>query len=203
MSDERGPGARTIELVMSAWQRAQAGLTADAMLEEDERAVLLPDDGIADTVDAVDAVLRRLGRAILFAGLRAEEAETLKKAMAFREKRYDARADMLRYTLLDILLLTNRRSFLAPEGTFFVRNVAASVVITDAAALADEYVTETTETVRKPNTAAIKADLDEGVVIDGAVLSNPGHGLTFRAARGPKDGPAAVEPKTPDYTPEA
>lgn len=38
--------------------------------------------------------------------------------------------------------------------------------------------------VRTPDKRALEADLAEGVVIDGATLSNGGYGLTFRRQRG-------------------
>lgn len=185
MSDQRGPGPVTIEKIIAAWQRARAGLATDKTLVSDETVVNLgADDPLIATEADVEAVLRRTIRAMLYARLRAREADELATVLQSRKARYEQRRKLLRETLLDMLLALQRQSFQAPEGTASLRAVAASVVITDLDALPNIYVTEEITTRRVPDKKALHADLIEGVVIEGAVLSNSGVTLAFHPARG-------------------
>jgi hypothetical protein len=180
-SDERGPGPSTIERVVAAWQRAQAGLAADDNLVSDETvvSVTMPDGEQIET--DVEKIIRRMVRAMLYASLRETEAKELKSAMQLREQRYKTRGEMIRRELLDIMTITERGQVVAPEGTLSLRELQRSVVILDAEVIPDEYVT--VETVRHPDRRKMYEDLIEGVVIAGAVLSNGGKGLAFRRAR--------------------
>ena len=189
MPDDRGPSAVTIERVMAAWQRTRDGLAADEMLASDEAMVT-----VEMTTEAeldVDTVLKRIVTAMLFASLRETEAGKQEKAMQARKARYKTRKELLRRELLDILLETKRRRFVAPEGTVGTKRIPGSVVITDEELIPDEYVTE--KVVRTPNKEALHADLAEGVVIAGAAMSNGGWGLTWRPQRGADDTAATVE----------
>lgn len=188
-SDDRGPSGMTIERVISAWQRARDGLAADEMLASDEMMVSTGTDLDLANVN-VDQVLRRLVTAMLFASLRETEAKDLAKAMQARAARYERRNELLRAELLNILLVLERRVFVATEGTVTVKRVAGSVVITDEEALPDDYVNK--KIVRTPDRRALHADLVEGVVIAGASLSNGGFSLTFRRQRGAGDDAAVT-----------
>ena len=183
-NDDRGPGPATIERVMAAWQRTRDGLAADEMLASDEAtvSVALTEAEREQAQADVDTVLKRITSAMLFASLRETEADELSKAMQARKVRYKERGEMLRRELLDILLLLGRPRFVATEGTVSVRSIPGSVVITDAELIPDQYMVE--KIVRTPDKRALEADLAEGVVIDGATLSNGGYGLTFRRQRG-------------------
>lgn len=180
-SDERGPGPSTIERVVAAWQRAQAGLAADDNLVSDETVVSLAMSDAEQSAVDVDTILRRMVRAMLYASLRETEAKELKNAMQLREQRYKARGELLRRDIFDILILTQRERFVAPEGTISLRELQRSVVILDAEALPPDYVIERVE--RVPDKRKLYDDLIVGVIISGAALSNGGQGLTFRRAR--------------------
>jgi hypothetical protein len=180
-SDERGPGPSTIERVVAAWQRAQAGLAADDNLVSDETVVTLAMSDAEQSAVDVDTILRRMVRAMLYASLRETEAKELKNAMQQREQRYKARGELLRRDIFDILILTQRERFVAPEGTTSLRDLGRSVVILDLDAIPDEYVT--IETVRHPDKRKMANAMEQGVVITGATLSNGGQGLSFRRAR--------------------
>jgi hypothetical protein len=179
--DERGPGPSTIERVIAAWQRAQAGLAADDNLVSDETVVSLAMSETERSAMDVETILRRMVRAMLYASLRETEADDLEKAMQLRKQRYKTRGELLRRDLLDILILTERERFVAPEGTISLRELQRSVVILDLEAVPDEYVT--VETVRHPDKRKMHDDMIEGVIIAGATLSNGGKGLSFRRAR--------------------
>ena len=181
-NDDRGPGPATIERVIAAWQRAREGLAADEMLASDEATVNVALPTEDQTARDVDAILKRITSAMLFASLRETEADELSKAMAARKARYKQRGEMLRRELLDILLLLGRPRFVATEGTVSVRTIPGSLVITDEELIPDAYMIE--KVVRTPDKRALEADLAQGVVIDGATLSNGGYGLSFRRQRG-------------------
>jgi Siphovirus Gp157 len=188
MDEPSGPGPMTIERVVSAWQRAQAELGADLMLEDDEAAINTalrgtePDAATAENLDA-DQLLRRIVTAMVFAGARVAEAGDLEAALKARKQRYAKREETLRTTLYEIMRALSRVRFPAPEGTASIRAVADTVLITDLEALPPEYVDTRTETIRTPRKAVILSDLLEGVVIAGAVLSPGGTTLAFRAQR--------------------
>ena len=178
--DERGPGPTTIELAIGAWQRTRAALDADDMLTQDELTVTLGPD-LQKTETDVDTILRRMVRAMLYASLREAEAAELEKSMQARKLSYKARGELLRRDLLDILVVTQRNSFVAPEGTLSLRALQRTVIITDEQAVPDEYVD--INIVRVLNKHDIYDDLSEGVVIPGAELSNGGQTLAFRRQR--------------------
>jgi|SRR5579862_5745784 hypothetical protein len=185
-SGERPPSPTTIERVIAAWQRTRDGLTADEQLPTDEHVVRIDDDDpLIETEADVEAVLGRLVRAMLFAQLRASEAADLARAMTARKLRYERRGELIRGTIHDILVATERLSVVTPEGTVALRRIAPSVLILDPALIPDEYIVEKIE--RNPDRRAILADLVEGVVINGCVLSNGGTGLTFYPAKAAPD----------------
>ena len=170
--DERGPGPTTIELAIGAWQRTRAALDADDMLTQDELTVSLGPE-LKQTETDVDTILRRMVRAMLYASLREAEAAELEKSMQARKLRYKARGELLRREMRDILIVTQRNSFAAPEGTLSLRALQRTVII--------EYVD--INIVRVLNKHDIYDDLSEGVVIPGAELSNGGQTLAFRRQR--------------------
>jgi hypothetical protein len=79
----------------------------------------------------------------------------------------------MRATLLDLLQFLGdeyKGGLHLPDVDVDFRKSPVRAVVASAAELPDEYVT--VETVRGPKLAAIKADLEQGVVIPGASLSN-------------------------------
>jgi hypothetical protein len=195
MSDEpRGPGPSTIERCIAAWQRAQAALANDDALQADEGAIASALDSDPFLLPP-DELLRRIVRALNFAVLRKAEATELVGMMQAREMRYERRALALRTELFEVMVALNRQSFPAPEGTVSLRAGKESVLITDEDAIPDEYMI--TSTTRAPDRKAILADLREGVVIDGAALSNGAPSLVFRRQRSIAADAAPVAADTP------
>jgi hypothetical protein len=173
-SDPRAPSGWQIERAMSAWQRLRASLLDDPDLIADE-AVIAAALTAAEAQDPRD-LLDRLIDAAVWTRLRAEEADALADDMTARRDRYAQRLDWLKQTieaLMTELDIPKRRASL---GQTYFGGATQSVVITDEQALADEYVRIT----REPNKTAIRADLDQGVVVEGAVLSNPHRPLVVR-----------------------
>jgi hypothetical protein len=167
MSDIRSPGPSTIERCVAAWQRAQAAIATDDELTIDEQPIASAFD--ADpSILSPDELLRRIVRALVFAEARQQEAKTLVGLLQARQRRYANRAAWLREELLQVMVALERPSFAAPFGTVTLRAGVPSAVIIDEEALPDEYIRIT----RKPDGTKILADLKQGVVIEGAVLSN-------------------------------
>lgn len=160
------------------------------MLATDENAIETAlgeapiDPATVAEIDA-DQLLQRFIRAMLFAKLRAEEAGDLERAIKARKQRYQGREELLRRELMEVMQALARKSFVAVEGTASVRTLPNSVLITDLEAIPGDYVdvTERVVTERKPRREAMLEDLQQGVVIEGAVLAPGGVSLTFRRQR--------------------
>ena len=176
-SDEpRGPSAIAIQQVVSAYQQLLAALSADPDLVDDESAIIA---ALQQSPDAnPDAILDRMLEALAYAQLRVAEAEWIANEAARKKARYTGRADQLRATILAVLEAIQRKRFRSRWGTASVRDGVDRARITDVAQLPDEYVFE--ELVRHPKLPAILADLQEGVVIAGAEISNGGPSLVVR-----------------------
>lgn len=78
-----------------------------------------------------------------------------------------------------ILEAMDERRFELPHGTLSIKAGTSSVVITDEAALSDRFVEVVT--TRKPLKAEIKTALNDGEVVDGAMMSNGFPTLTVRS----------------------
>ena len=180
MSEPHKPGPRTIAACLEAHQRVVQALERDGELAGDEAALcsMLRAD---PNVVSPDELLRRFVGAIAFAEARADEAAAFAKGMKARADRYEARAQAMRDEMLVIMQLLERTSFTgSPFGTVSVRAGRQSVVVLDEEKLPDEYW----RVSRALDRMKLREDLTQGVVIDGAVLSNPMPVLSIRAARG-------------------
>jgi Siphovirus Gp157 len=168
MSDEpRGPSPFTIEQCVGAWQRARAQLAGDPDLADDEAAIanaLGADPGAMHP----DDLIRRIVRAIAFATMRTAEAKALAGTYRARQARYDKRLMVLRSELLDLMQILRYPRFMALEGTVSVARGVPSGVITDEEKIPMKYV----KMIREINKRALNEDLKQGVVVEGAYLSN-------------------------------
>lgn len=165
---ERAPGPSTIERCIAAYQRVRALLEADPNIEMDEQAIKTALDADPSVVQP-DELLRRIVAAIVFSEAREAESKTIAASMTARQQRYGLRSSWLRELLFDVMAALERRSFAAPLAMVSIRAGKASVVITDEQALPDAYI----RTKREPDRVALLADLMQGEIIPGAVLSNP------------------------------
>jgi hypothetical protein len=177
MSDpSRGPGPSTIEQCVAAWQRARGSLAEDDALAEDEAAISSALDSDPMVLHP-DELLRRIVRALTFATLREGEARTLVAIYRARRTRYANRAMILRTEIFDIMQALKRRTFAAPEGTLSIRPGSQSVVVTDEGLIPDEYwITQP----RVLDRHTLLEDLKQGVVVDGAALSNGAPTIALR-----------------------
>jgi hypothetical protein len=179
MADPHAPGPLTIERCVAAFQRVQHALTADDELAADEAP--LADIYAADpNILSPDQLLCRFIAAIAFAEARADEVKAFAAGMAKRSARYTARANAMRGELLEVMLALERRSFTgSPFGTASVKAGLGAARVLDEAKLPEEYW----RVKREVDRAALRADLRQGVIVEGAELSNPMPVLAIKYAK--------------------
>ena len=173
----RVPSAWQLERAVSAWQQIRERLL-DQQFTIDENAIAA---ALAEAdAQHPQALLERLIDAEVWAELREAEADNLRDRMTERRDRYRGRAATIRAAIVDLMAALEIKTQRATLATATVSAGRVGVRITDPDKLADQYVTVTV--TRNPDRTAIRADLDEGVVIEGAELSNPAPILTIRRA---------------------
>jgi hypothetical protein len=162
------PSAWSLERAVSAYQQIRAALDADPDLEADE-AVINAALAAADAQHP-EALLERLIDAAVWMQRREDEADELRKEVTARRDRYATRRETIRLTITELLEVLDKKSHRGRLGLASVVMAPPSVVITDDEALPDEYVR--IAIARSPNKTLIREDIDNGVVIPGATLSN-------------------------------
>lgn len=170
---QSAPSGYQIETVLAAWNDLRARLIEADPEDAPELADLLNNEN-----SNVDDMLARLIRAVVHSDGLIKLATSRIDDIKHRRERYENRSAGLRGTVLQLMEVTGRRALDLGDVTAYVRPGREAVVITDAALLPAEYVRTKTETM--PDKVKIGADLREGVVIDGAMLSNPMPTLTIR-----------------------
>lgn len=178
MSETRPPSGYAIERSVSAWQQVREALLADPDLVLDELVITAA--LVAADITNPDVLLERLIDAAVWCDRRADEAEELRKNMIARRDRYRARLETMRATILNLMSALEKSSHRAKLGLAVMSMSRPGVLVTDADKLAPEYVRVTV--TREPDKTAIRADLDQGVVVEGAVMSNAVPVLTIRKA---------------------
>jgi len=137
-----------------------AGELAD--VADDEETFWDTLDGETDVMTVVGSVLgqyNELSQSVSAITALMDKYETRRHTMQQRQKR-------LVNVLQLIMTATNQTKIPHPYGTAYVRKGSERVVITDEG----EIPTQLTKTVKTPDKAAIKAQLKQGVKIDGAEL---------------------------------
>ncbi|OAE39702.1 siphovirus Gp157 family protein [Brucella intermedia] len=169
--------------------KAQNYLAYDVTVLEREFADLVAaypelaeDDELrADTIEGETDAYRVLGKIVaierdansmvLAIGERARE-------LSARKDRYTRRKDAMRALLLRLLKAADLNKVSLPEATVSVGKGRAGVEIVDESLLPDNVV----KMKREPDKTAIKAALDAGKIVKGAVLREGQPTLTVRAA---------------------
>jgi hypothetical protein len=181
MSDDGGaprvPSGYQLERAMSAWQQLRDEYATDPDLLEDEQVV-------AETLSKADAthpafLLDRTIDALVWIERREAEADELRREIIARRDRYRERAARVRALieqLMSGLEMTRREAKLA---TASVRDGQASLVVTDEQLIPDEYFKVERTLMRTP----LRDDLEQGVVVPGAVMSNPAPVLAIKRKR--------------------
>lgn len=163
------PSAWKIEKALAAWNEARTQ-HLDAISSGNE-------DFWLKTNDLMD-VVRKLA---IWANIDERSALMCKETMAdtaIRKKRFEAREAKKREIILQLMDILGMKSEDFGDVSVSVSPGVSSVVITNLAALPEEYTRD--EWVRTPKKREIKYDLEQGVVIEGACLSNAVPFITIR-----------------------
>ena len=164
------PNGYRVQQALSAYQSARARLLSEDP-DADVDALLGPE------TEDVEAIKSRLISAAQWNIAQAKAVAAMIEDLDARWHRFVAREKEAKATLFAVLVAMEEQKFVAPHGTVSIRAGTPSVVITDEGALPDQYLRVTVA----PDKAAIMADLKQGVVIEGATLSNSLPSLTIRS----------------------
>ena len=160
------PSAWQIEQAMSALMSGRAALIAnDPDLAADEAAM---SDALRAETEDVSALLHRMLRASVAARSMADAAEEMAANITARRDRYKRRADALRSTAFAAMDALGIPKIELPDLTASIARGKPAAIITDEAALPDEYW----RTTRAVNKAAINDAIKNGVVVPGVEMTN-------------------------------
>ena len=162
------PSAYAMTQAFSALMSARQRLAEDGEIVEDFDQI---------STDAVELLHQTL-RAAVEAESMADAAEARANEIADRAKRYSSRAQTLRAAAFAAMDALGERKIELPDLTASIRAGTVSAVITDDAAIPDDYKAEVV-TVRI-NKAAILSALKNGFTVPGAELSNGLQQLAIR-----------------------
>jgi hypothetical protein len=147
-------------------------LAAYPELVEDE---VLRLDMIEGSTDLVDFV-RRLERSRQEASALTEAIAMNVDALRARAARFERREQAIRDLMFRMLELAHLKKLEMPEATVSVRVGVPKVIVTDEAALPDEFC----RIKREPDKGKIKAALADFQAVPGATLSNAEDTLAIR-----------------------
>ena len=151
-------------------QRIAADLAPYA---DDERTFLDTLDGETDFLSLLDKLIEAEADARATAGAIDERMKALRQ----RANRIEGRADTLRCIQRDMLTAAGLRKIERPAATLSIRAGSLSVQITDADAVPTQL-----RRPGLPDKTAIKAQIEAGVDVPGAVLSRGEDTLSVRVA---------------------
>lgn len=150
---------------------AVAAALRDA-LADDERAYL---DTLEGETDLYELVRILLGRIEDDEGVQAQLTQQIEDRRA-RKDRAGERVKHNREAIMALIQCAGLDKLTLPEATLSVRDVPPKPIVTDEAAVPDALCKLT----RKPDMAAIKAELEGGAVVPGVSRDNGGLSLTIR-----------------------
>jgi hypothetical protein len=150
---------------------AVAAALRDA-LSDDERLYL---DTLEGETDLYELTRRLLGQIEDDEGVQAILAEQIADRTA-RKQRADERVKHHREAIMTLIQCAGLDKLTLPEATLSVRDVPPKPIVTDEAAVPDDFCKVT----RKPDMAAIKAGVETGAAIPGVSFDNGGNSLTIR-----------------------
>jgi len=160
------PNAWQIEQAMSALMSGRAALLAsDPDLAADEAAL---SEALRPATDDVFALLHRILRASVQARAMADAADKLIDDLTARRDRYTGRAETMRGTVFAAMDALGIPKIELPDITASIAKGKPAAIITDAAALPDEYW----RTTRAANKSAINDAIRNGVVVPGVEMTN-------------------------------
>jgi len=155
--------------------KIQVSLVADMLrdlLAEDERAYLDTLEGETDLYEIVSRLLAEI-----------ENDEGMKTALVAqiedreaRKKRAEERVKANRQGIAALMECAKLEKLVLPEATISLRRVPPKPIVTDETALPDDFC----KFVRRPDMAAIKAEVEAGRAVSGTSLDNGSVSLTVR-----------------------
>ena len=162
----RVPSAWQLERAVSAWQQLRALYDNDPALTEDEEVISA---AMADAeITHPDVLLERAIDALVWVERREVEADDLRRDVIARRDRYRARAETIRKVIEDLMIALDLKSRRAKWGAASLAMGRASLVLTDEQLVPDQYFRTERILMKTP----LIDDLEQGVVVPGAVLSN-------------------------------
>jgi len=167
--------------------QALAALHAGArrLREEDPDIAIDIADDLAEEAAAVEGAIVAVCQAAREADALSAAAKKMAQETAQRAKRFETRSQQLRGIAFSALDVLGKKKIEAASLTVSLRAGSASVLVTDASKVPAEYRRYSLEKLREMelelSLSALADDLKEGVVIEGAELSN---GLTSIMIKG-------------------
>lgn len=150
---------------------AVAAMLRDEMVD-DEQLYL---DTLEGETDLYELTRRLLNEIEEDKGREASLAEQINDRLA-RKARAAERVRARRNAITALLECAKLDKLSLPEATLSVRRVAPKPIVTDEAAVPEEYC----KVIRKPDMAAIKAGVESGAAVPGVTFDNGGTSLTIR-----------------------
>jgi len=170
----RLPSAVALERAVSAFQQLRDIYGLDPTLEEDESEIRAQLD--AADITHPEILLARLIDAAVWADRREIEADDIRREITARRDRYRARQQNIRDIIAQLLDALEIKSHRARYGAASLALGPVSVLLTDADLVPDEYV----RIERHIQLTPIRAAIEAGAEVPGAVLSNPAPVLRIR-----------------------
>lgn len=150
---------------------AVAAMLRDELLE-DERFYLDTLEGETDLYELTRRLLEQIEQDEGTAAILASQIED----RAARKKRAEERVKANRTGIMALLECANLDKLTLPEATLSLRRVPPKAIVTDEASVPDEF----TKVIRKPDMAAIKAEVEAGRAVSGVSFDNGSMSLTVR-----------------------
>jgi len=163
------PSAWTLERVMAIAQATAARLAADGVVDTDAAALF---EECPDAETVLVRLLRAMGEAKAGAAALDQRIADLEARLA----RYRRHADEHRAAVFAVMAALDMQKFRHPEFTVSLAVGKPGVVVTDPAAVPDDFVRVT----RTPDKTAIGAAIASGATVPGAELANGMPVLTIR-----------------------
>ena len=160
------PSAFQIERALSLWNAAKAEVL-DEELDGDTRTLV---ELLGGDCDNPSTLLRQVIRGAIYNDDMASMCQQWIDRGTERLKRFEARRDRLRQVAAQLSEVLGEMQIHEHDFDTGFSAGRESVHVTDIDALPDEYRVTTVKVT--PDKRKIKADIAEGVVINGAVVSN-------------------------------
>ncbi len=153
---------------------------AAKQLRDSLRLITDDEEVIADTIEGETNLELAIQNALHSLGedeIQQDGLSAYIKKLSERLERTNHRIERKRDAILQAMQAGEKRKLTLPEATISIRDIKPSLDVTDESKIPSQYFVE-----QKPklDRAALKADLEAGKAVAGAVMDNGGTGLTIR-----------------------